>query len=299
MKVKKMKLTYVIKQTDSYNNIKSVLQNEFKLSKRLILKLKTNQKIFLNSTPEYVTKQVKPNDLIEVIIEFEEKSENIIATQMDLDIIYEDEAYLVINKPAKIETHPTCANYTNTLSNGVKFYFNSIGLKRKIRPINRLDKDTSGLIIFAKNEYIQESLIQQMKYQMFQKEYIAVLEGIVKPSHGVINAPIRRKEESIIERCVAKDGDIAITEYQVIKTNNNLSIIKFVLKTGRTHQIRVHSKYIGHPIVGDFLYGKRSNMIQRQALHSYKTKFFHPITKQIVQYVAPIPEDMAVLIEYK
>jgi len=294
-----MKLTYVIKQTDTYSNIKSVLQNELNLSKRLILKLKTNNKIFLNGNLEYVTKEVKINDKIEVEIDFEEDSENIVPTEMKLDIIYEDDAYLVLNKPAKIETHPTCANYENTLSNGVKFYFNSIGLKRKIRPINRLDKDTSGLIIFAKNEYIQECLIKQMKNNEFQKEYLAILEGILEQTHGLINAPIKRKQESIIERCVAPDGDMAMTEYEVISYNGNKSIVKFILKTGRTHQIRVHSKYIGHPILGDFLYGNRSLEIDRQALHSYKTKFIHPITKQIVQYETTIPDDMLQIISNK
>ena len=167
-----MKLAYTIKQTDTYADVKSVLLSKWYLSKRLILKLKTNNKILLNEIPVFVSTKVKTGDKIEVDIDFEEESPNIVPTQMKLEIIYEDDSYIVLNKPAKIETHPTCANYSNTLSNGLKFYFDSIGIHRKIRPINRLDKDTSGIILFAKNEYIQECLIRQMKENIFQKEYI-------------------------------------------------------------------------------------------------------------------------------
>ena len=166
-----------------------------------------------------------------------------------------------------------------------------------------------GLVIFAKNEYIQESLVKQMKTHSFKKEYIAVLEGIVEPEKGTIDAPIARKESSIIERCIDPNGDVSITHYEVLKyikhnlslrienardkkKANNISIVKFILETGRTHQIRIHSKYIGYPIVGDTLYGSESNLISRQALHSYKINFIHPVIKEPKEYIAPIPEDM-------
>lgn len=216
---------------------------------------------------------------------------------MNLDIIYEDDAYLVVNKPANIAIHPSCLHYDNSLSNGVKFYFDSIGLKKKIRPVNRLDKDTSGVVIFAKNEYIQECLIRQMKHNLFIKEYICVLDGILKPSTGTINAPIARKENSIIERCVSIDGDTAITRYKVLNTIRNMSIVKCTLETGRTHQIRVHTSYIGHPIIGDSLYNCSSNLISRQALHSYKISFIHPISKSNVMYISSIPKDIMNLIQ--
>ena len=185
-------------------------------------------------------------------------------------------------------------HYENSLSNGIKYYFDKIGLKKKIRPVNRLDKDTSGIVIFAKNEYIQECLVKQMKKNVFSKEYLAICEGIFEKRSGTITAPIARKENSIIERCVKEDGDISITHYNVLKINSsyNYSIVKLLLETGRTHQIRVHLSHIGHPILGDTLYGNGSTKINRQALHALKVSFVHPISKKEVCYIAPIPNDM-------
>lgn len=239
------------------------------------------------------------NDTISFIIDFEEDNSNIVPTKMELDILYEDEAYIVINKPANLPVHPSILHYDTSLSNGVKYYFDEIGLKKKIRPVNRLDKDTSGIVIFAKNEYVQEILVRQMKNKTFSKEYIAVCEGVSENRNGTINAPIARKENSIIERCVREDGDTSITHYNVVKTNFNYSIVKLLLETGRTHQIRVHLSHIGHPIVGDTLYGNASSRINRQALHALKVSFVHPISKNQVSYIAPLPNDIKNLLYTK
>ena len=158
-----MDLRYVVKEHDCYTNVKEVLKAYFHISDRLLLKLKNSKNIFLNGEPTYVSKSIKTNDVIIVRIDFIEDSSNIVPVKMDLNILYEDEYYLVINKPPHLPVHPSMLHYENSLSNGVKYYFDSIGLKKKIRPVIRLDKDTSGIVIFAKNEYIQESLIKQMK----------------------------------------------------------------------------------------------------------------------------------------
>lgn len=292
-----MILSYNIQNNSCFLNIKQVLKNEFLLSDRLIRRLKLNNKIYLNNIPVNINHLVKTNDKISVSIDFEEDNSNIIPTKMSLDIIYEDEAYLVINKPAGIATHPSCLHYNNSLSNGVKFYFDTINLNKKIRPVNRLDKNTSGIIIFAKNEYIQECLIRQMQNNIFIKEYVAILSGILENNSGTINAPISRKPNSIIERCVDKNGDTAITNYKLIETIDNNSLVYFTLKTGRTHQIRVHSQYIGHSIIGDTLYGSASDLINRQALHSYKVSFIHPISKKAVTYIAKLPNDMTEILK--
>lgn len=238
-------------------------------------------------------------DTVSFIIDFEEDNSNIVPTKMELDILYEDEAYIVINKPASLPVHPSILHYDNSLSNGVRYYFDTIGLKKKIRPVNRLDKDTSGIVIFAKNEYVQEILVRQMKNKTFSKEYIAVCEGIFENRSGTINAPIARKENSIIERCVHEDGDTSITHYNVLKTDFNYSTVKLLLETGRTHQIRVHLSYIGYPIVGDTLYGNASSKINRQALHALKVSFLHPISKTKVLYIAPLPDDIKNLLYTK
>ena len=292
-----MKLTYTIQPNDNFFNVKELLKLKFQISDRLLVKLKKNKKIWLNSTPTFVDSRLKPFDIVEILIDFEEKSENIIPTQMDLNIIYEDEYYIVINKPSGIAIHPSILHYTDSLANGVKFYFEQKNIKKKIRPINRLDKDTSGIVIFAKNEYIQEFLVKEMKKNTFFKEYIAVCEGIFKSKIGTINLPIGRKENSIIERCVCSDGDIAITHYNVLKSLKNTSVVHVTLETGRTHQIRVHLSNIGHPILGDTLYGNPSSVINRQALHAYKVKFIHPITGLNVEYIATIPSDIKSIIK--
>ena len=292
-----MKLTYTIQPNDNFFNVKELLKLKFQISDRLLVKLKKNKKIRLNSTPTFVNSRLKPFDIVEILIDFEEKSENIIPTQMDLNIIYEDEYYIVINKPSGIAIHPSILHYTDSLANGVKFYFEQKNIKKKIRPINRLDKDTSGIVIFAKNEYIQEFLVKEMKKNTFFKEYIAVCEGIFESKIGTINLPIGRKENSIIERCVCSNGDIAITHYNVLKSLKNTSVVHVTLETGRTHQIRVHLSNIGHPILGDTLYGNPSSVINRQALHAYKVKFIHPITGLNVEYIATIPSDIKSIIK--
>lgn len=294
-----MLLSYTIKESDNYSCVKEVLKSYFKISDRLLLKLKKNNKIYVNGILSNISSSLSFGDIVEVLIDFEEDNSNIIPTKMNLDIIYEDDAYLIVNKPARIPIHPSMEHFTDSLSNGIKYYFDLIGLKKKIRAVNRLDKNTSGLVIFAKNEYIQECLIKQMKSGNFYKEYIAVCEGAFEKAKDIINAPIARKENSIIERCICSSGDTAITEYEVLKYNkkNNYSIIKCVLKTGRTHQIRVHMSYVGHPIIGDTLYGRASQLINRQALHSYKTSFTHPIKQEAVTYNALIPSDIQLLIK--
>lgn len=293
-----MELKYIVKQSDNYISVRNVLKSYFKISDRLLLKLKKNNRICLNGASVFIDFPVKENDVITLNLDFKENNSNVVPRKINLKIIYEDEALLILSKPSNIAIHPSQLHYDTSLSNGVKYYFDTIDLKRKIRPVNRLDKDTSGIVIFAKNEYVQEFLAKQMLNNTFNKEYIGILEGILENKSGTINAPIARKENSIIERCVNKNGDKSITHYKVIdEIDNKFSVVNFNLETGRTHQIRVHSKYIGHSIIGDTLYGNSSPYISRQALHCYKMGFVHPITRQYIEFRDELPEDMKSLIK--
>lgn len=286
-----MLLNYVVKN-NKYKDINQILKNEFKLSSRLLHKLIVNNYIYCNNCIVDTRKNIFIGDVISIKLDFYEDNSNIIATNIPLDIIYEDDCFLILNKPAGIAVHPSILHYDNSLSNGVKFYFDSIGLHKKIRPINRLDLNTSGLIIFAKNEYVQECLIRQMQNNIFKKEYIAIVEGLFDSPSGIIDLPIARKNNSIIERCISEDGQKSVTEYEVLKEFKKFSFVKCTLKTGRTHQIRVHMSAIGHPLLGDSLYGSSSKLINRQALHSYKISFVHPVSKKNILFTCDLPNDM-------
>lgn len=294
-----MKLEYTVNENTRHTTVRQVLKCQFGMSDRLILRLKKAGQIYCNGSAVNANFPIHLGDVITADISFEEECENIVSVKMDLDILYEDEGLLVVNKGANTPVHPSLNHFEDSLASGVKYYFDSIGLKRKIRPINRLDKDTSGIVLFAKNEYIQECLVKQMKTNEFEKEYLALVDGIVTESLQTVVAPIARKDTSIIERCVSNDGDYAETEIELLDIYANYSLVKCKLKTGRTHQIRVHTKHIGHPILGDTLYGAASSLISRQALHAYKVKFIHPITKETLEITCNPPEDMLKLIDNK
>lgn len=290
-----MKLEYIIENNKS--NINQILQNELSISSRLLYKLIKSQRILLNGNICDTRNHSNVGDTLIVDFNYDEDNSNIVPTKMDLDIIYEDEWLLIVNKPARVAIHPSILHYSDSLCNGIRFYFDSIGLKKKIRPVNRLDLNTSGLVIFAKCEYIQECLISQMKDHLFKKEYLAICDGIFENKYGTINLSIARKKDSIIERCISDDGQPSITHYEVLKEFSNYSLVRCILETGRTHQIRVHMSAISHPLIGDSLYGSLSDLIDRQALHCYKLKFVHPITKKFMDFCGEIPLDFKKLEE--
>ena len=292
-----MKLKYIIKETDINKSLNDILKKEFNFSTRLFSKLIKNNLIKVNGDFVDTRNLVNINDVIEVDLGIEEDNSNIVPNKMNFKVLYEDEWLLIVGKSAGIPVHPSCMHYDTSLSNGIKKYFDDIGLKKKIRPVNRLDLNTSGIVVFAKCEYIQEELIRQMENNTFKKEYLCLVNGFLDTSTGTISLPIARKEGSIIEREINENGKISITHYEVIKKYKDYSLVKCILETGRTHQIRVHMKAIGHPLLGDTLYGNTSNIINRQALHSYKVTFIHPITKNTISIVSNVPSDFKIEME--
>lgn len=282
-----MILTHTVENDEANQKISQILRNKFNISSRLLTKLKMNQKILVNNSPVFSSHIIHENDQITVKIDFDEE-DFIVAEKFDLNILYEDEYLLAVNKPAGMVVHPSSYHLNNTLANGVKYYLNN---NKKIRPVNRLDRDTSGIVVFAKNEYIQELMKNDISVQ---KEYITIVTGILANKKGTINKPIARKEGSIMERTVDENGQFAITHYNVLdeSAEKNLSLVHVTLETGRTHQIRVHFAYLGSSILGDTLYGTETNLINRQSLHAWKLSFRHPITKEKIQILADIPDDM-------
>lgn len=287
-----MKLTYQVKTNEQ--TINQILQNELQISSRLLYKLIKMQKILLNNKICDTRSMANAGNIITIDLNYEEDNYNIVPTQMNLDIVFEDDWLLIINKPAGIAIHPSILHYSDSLCNGIRFYFDKIGLKKKVRPVNRLDLNTSGLVVFAKCEYIQECLISQMKNNEFKKEYLAVCNGIFDKKFGTISLPIARKENSIIERCISENGQPSTTHYEVIKEFNNYSLVKCILETGRTHQIRVHMAAIGHPLIGDDLYGSISDLIDRQALHCYNLQFVHPVNNNVLNFYGELPIDFKI-----
>ena len=293
-----MELKYVINNEDVkiYKDINSILKNKLNFSTRLLYKLIRQNLIFLNGINCDSRNGFKSNDILTINFNFDEDNSNVIPTKINLDIVYEDEWIIIVNKPAGIAVHPSLSHYSDSLSNGIRYYFDSINLKKKIRPVNRLDFNTSGLVIFAKCEYIQDILSKEMSENIFKKEYLCIINGTLDNSSGTIDLPIARKANSIIERCIDPSGQNSKTVYDVLKTFKDYSLVHCVLETGRTHQIRVHFSSIGHPLLGDTLYGTASPLISRQALHSYMISFIHPITKKEHSFTCPLPSDMKNLI---
>ena len=276
------------KVSDS-KTILQILKEDLSFSSRLITKIKNN--ILLNEQIVKTFDTANVGDILRVDLSFEETSDNIVPNNdIEIKVLYEDEWMLIVDKPPFMPVHPSINHYEDSLSNGVKAYFESIGFKKKIRPVNRLDKNTTGIVIFAKSEYIQENLTDYGKY------YLTIVDGQTEES-GIIDKPIARKLPSIIERTVRDDGDQAITRYKTLEFKNNMSLVECKLETGRTHQIRVHMASIGHSIIGDDLYGVSSTLINRQALHAYKIKFVHPVSRKEIIIESELPDDMKSILE--
>ena len=219
-------------------------------------------------------------------------SDGIVPVSMPLSILYEDEDILIINKPADMPVHPSIGNYTNTLANGVTAYLDAKGEHSPFRCINRLDRDTSGALILAKNAFSAAVLSTQMRNRQIRRTYLAVVEGITPPN-GTISAPISRVDDSVIERHVDfLHGEPAVTHYERLEVKNEHSLLEIHLETGRTHQIRVHMGYIGHPLPADYLYHPVYDCFKRQPLHSLQLEFRHPVTDKSMCLLAPVSEDM-------
>lgn len=250
--------------------------------------------ILVNGIHYYMRQPLAAGDHLRVCICETKCSEKIPAVHIPLDIIYEDDDIIVINKPAGMPIHPSLNNYTNSMANALAWYYHEQEKPFIFRCCNRLDRDTSGLTVVSKHLVSGNILSNMTKRREVHREYLAIVRGHISPSAGTIHAPLARKEGTIIERTVDwEHGEEAITHYQVVKEANEHSLVSLRLETGRTHQIRIHMKYLGHPLIGDYLYNPDMEYITRQALHSHHMEFTHPITGKHMSFTAPLPDDMA------
>ncbi|NBI05816.1 RluA family pseudouridine synthase [Senegalia massiliensis] len=273
--------------------LKVFLNNKMNLSSRLFKKLIRQKNIFINNKPLSNEFYVYSNDII--TIKFE-KEQNVYKPQeMDLNIIYEDVDVIAINKEPNILVHPTKNHPQDTITNGIVYYFKKNNIDKKVRLVNRLDMDTSGILIVAKNSYAHGQMAEQFRNNIIKK-YIAVVKGVVKENKGIINLPIMKSREGI-KQVVDKSGKESITEFEVVERFKDITILSLKILTGRTHQIRVHLSYLGHPIIGDSLYGEESDFISRQALHSYYLKFNRVRDKKEIELKSDLPYDIKALIE--
>lgn len=286
-------ITYTIDNASTGLRIEQYLRRRGYSYQNLARLKKMRESILLNGAWTYMRTAVKDGDILTVHIQEPESSPNIPPVKLPLDIVYEDEDIVVVNKPAGMPVHPSLNNYENSLANGLMYYYQEQGKPFIFRCTNRLDRDTSGLTVVAKH-MVSSSILSSMGMRHeITREYLAIVRGALKPSVGTIDAPIGRTGSSLIERKIDfENGERAVTHYRVVEEQNGHSLISLILETGRTHQIRVHMKYIGHPLVGDYLYNPDMEYIDRQALHSHRLSFTHPVTGEKMEFTAPLPADM-------
>ena len=291
-------LTHTVLPEEDGRMVKGILRGSLQLSYTLLKSLKWRENaILLNGQSVHVNAIVHTGDVVSVALSERTPREDLYRENAAApDIVYEDEDLLVLNKSAGVAMHPK-ADDTSALSLAAMLT-GYLGEGSVPHFVSRLDKGTSGLLIAAKSGYVHDRLRRALHSSELRREYRAVAVGQVTPPRGVIDAPIGRAEGSIIRRCVRKDGLVSRTEYEVLQTTERFTLLRLRPETGRTHQLRVHMAYLGHPLASDWLYGTEDkNLIARPALHSYELWFTHPVSGQGLHFTAPIPQDMQRLLE--
>lgn len=285
-------LTYTITSQEAGMQVLEFLRSKG-FSRHILTSMKPDKEALLvNGVRAGGRSILKEGDFFRVRVMETATTEGIVPASLPLNILYEDEDILVLNKPADMPVHPSIGNYTNTLANAAAFYFQERGEFCPFRCINRLDRDTSGALVLAKNALSAAILSAQMRNREIRRTYLAVVRGVTPPS-GTISAPIGRVSDSVIQRQVdPEDGETAVTHYERLAVRNDHSLLEIHLETGRTHQIRVHMGYIGHPLPADYLYCPVYDHFKRQPLHSYQLNFRHPLSGKDLCFTAPVPHDM-------
>lgn len=286
-------LDLIVPKTIPSMPIKDFLRCHIGLSLTIWRKIKYSGSLLVNGELVPITHIISPDDVI--IVNWLQACD-IVPTNIPLRIIYEDETLLIIDKPAGMLVHPTTSERLTTVGNAIMHYFHTQNISSAFHPVHRLDRNTSGLVLIAKYPHIQH-LLSINGVKNIHRQYIALTAGEIEPARGVIDAPIARHPNSIIQRIVDAKGQKAQTCYKVLQSSPSASLVELTLLTGRTHQIRVHLSHIGHPIIGDDLYGGSRELIDRQALHAARLNFAHPISGKTINVSSPLPADISKVIE--
>ena len=294
----KKTLQYEITEKDQGKTVEQFLRSKG-YSHRLVVKLRNSPTgLTIGGELAYTIHRLQTGEVLTATLE-EENSQNIVPAKLPLNIVYEDEDILVVNKDAGVPIHPSQGHFDHTLANAVAWYYQSKGQTLVYRAINRLDRDTTGLLVIAKHLLAGCIVSDQMLHRQIHRQYRAIVCGKTE-KEGIIDAPIGRAEDSpVLRRIDFEHGETARTHYKLLSYDEekDLSYISLKLDTGRTHQIRVHMGYIGHPLPGDFLYNPDYRYISRQPLHSYGLEFIHPLTGEPLSFTTPLPKDMAALVK--
>ena len=282
-------LKYTISKDEAGISLLTLLKKN-DISKKTTIAIKhRGGKLLVNDEPKIVHHILSEGDQVTVIFPEESRSSGLIGYKMNLNIIFEDDYLLVIDKPSGIATIPSLRHPHKTLANGIIYYYDEQGIDSTIHFVNRLDRDTSGLLVVAKYRHIHHLLTQDIK--QIKRKYVALVKGELLKQRDVINEPIAREKEGNVKRCVREGGQGSITHYHVLEKRNQATVVECELETGRTHQIRVHMSHLGHPLIGDTLYDEKAIELDGgHLLHSYKLSFKHPITKKDYFFETDIPE---------
>lgn len=291
-------VTYVVDKTGNEQKIRDYMKDSLNLSGRFIKNSAMDRRIMVNGNQVKLSYKLSEGDMIQVRVNKEE-TQNIEPENLNIKVVYEDDDIIIVNKPPYMVVHPTKSHPMGTLANGVTYHFRSNKDNSIVRLVSRLDRDTSGLIMIAKNQFAHMSLAKSMEEKKIEKSYLAVIHGKLEPNEGTIDRPIGKPENETIKRAVIEGGQRSITHYKVIDEFKDSQLVHLRLETGRTHQIRVHVSYEGCPIYGDSLYSDFNDeeLISRQGLHAYKLSLPHPRSGEIMTFQCELPEDMKNLVE--
>lgn len=290
--IKRNVLKVKIPETKQGQNLRDYLRNDLKFSNRNLKRLSKDRSIFIGRKSVRLNYMIKGGETLMIQLDRQE-SQDMVARPMDLAIIHEDDSLILVNKPPYLVVHPTKNHFDDTLTNGLLYHFQAKGENSIVRLVSRLDMNTSGLVPIAKNQFSHGRL----QREAMEKTYLAITQGSWQEPSGLLDFPIYWPDPNDFRRIVHEDGQASRTRYRVLAERAGFSLLAFQLETGRTHQIRVHSSHMGHPLVGDELYGGNLDLADRQMLHAYQIKLTHPLTQQALQFQAPLWSDMANLLD--